>query len=100
MLEIPEAYTLAKELEKEFCLQTVTFALAAHDSHGFAFYSHEAKEYPLLLEGKTLESVQAFAGQVALMFDTVRLVFSDGINMRLQKHSDALPKKVSVLSPL
>lgn len=93
MLELPESTTIARQMHDTLHGRTVVSVEAAHDSHGFAFYSHDADEYPRLLVGKTLDSARGIGGIVDATFGDVHLAFNDGTNVRYLEAGKPLPKK-------
>jgi formamidopyrimidine-DNA glycosylase len=93
MLEIPEAATISRQITETFKGFTVIAVEAAHTPHGFAFYNHSPQEYSELLEGKTLEGACATGGQVDIGIGDMHLVFNDGVNARLHKAGELMPKR-------
>ena len=93
MIELPESTTLSRQITETLSGRTVTFVEAAHDAHGFAFYSHDAEAYPALLVGKTLEACQPTGGIVDATIDDMHLALSDGVNVRYIEAGGKLPKK-------
>lgn len=93
MLELPESTTVSRQIAETLGGRTVTFAEAAHTPHGFAFYSHDADEYPRLLVGKTLDACDAFGGIVDTTVGDMHLAFNDGTNIRHVDKDGRLPKK-------
>lgn len=93
MLELPESTTIARQIAETFVGKKVTSVEAAHTSHGFAFYNHDANDYPDLLVGKTLTTCSPVGGIVDLTLDDTHLAFNDGVNIRLFDSGEKLPKK-------
>lgn len=93
MLELPESATVSRQIAETLSGRSVAFVEAAHSPHGFAFYSHEADDYPNLLAGKTLDRCEAAGGIVDATIGDVHLAFNDGTNVRFVEPGGALPKK-------
>lgn len=93
MIELPEAITLAAEMQAAFGGKKLTHIEAGHSPHGFAFYCGDPKDYPALLEGKTLDRVVANGGQVEMQLGDARLYFNDGVNIRYLEPGAPEPKK-------
>ncbi len=83
MIELPESQTLARQLEKEFAGKRITAVEAGHSPHGFAFYFGDPAGYGELLDGRVIDGVHAIGGQVEMVIGQMRLVFGDGVNIRL-----------------
>jgi len=62
MVEWPEAYVLAKQINEVAAGRTIVEAEANHSPHGFAFFNHPSELYPLLLEGKSIISANHGTG--------------------------------------
>ena len=57
MIEIPEAVTLANQINKTLKGKKITGIVAAEHPHKFAWYYNEPKDYEKILKNKTI-SVQ------------------------------------------
>jgi len=109
MIELPEAQTLARQLDEAFAGKTVTRVQALHTPHGFAFFRGDAQGYAPALEGRKVTGAQAHGGRPELFFDTpcgsgppkdseppqgvVQLCFNDGVNMRFLAPGAKRPAK-------
>jgi len=83
MIELPEAQTLARQLNEAYAGKTVVKVEALHTPHGFAFYRGDPQGYPAMLEGQKVSQAMAFGGRVDLRFENgIWLSFNDGVNMR------------------
>ena len=97
MIEIPEAITLAKQIAAEFAGKRAIRVVARQTPHGFAFYNHDPDAYPEMLEGKTLDAVNALGGNVELVLGDMHLVFGDGTTPRFLSPNDKDPEKHQLL---
>jgi Formamidopyrimidine-DNA glycosylase len=93
MIELPESQTLAKQLRETVCGKTIEKVVAASSPHGFAFYSNDPAEYPILMEGKTITDISASGGYVEILMGDLAFAFNDGVNIRLLKPETVPPKK-------
>lgn len=93
MIEIPESTTLARQLKQEINGKKITEVDAGHSPHGFAFYTGDPAEYGGLLCGRRVDDVRFFAGQVEIWAGEMRVLFFDGVNVRLVPKDGILPKK-------
>lgn len=101
MLEIPESQTLARQLGEQAVGKTIKKVEAAHSPHKFAFYLGDPKrDYPVLLEGKTIEKAVAFGGLVELWAGDSRLTFGDGVNLRWIAPGEKTPERHQLLLTL
>ena len=97
MLELPEAVTLASQIEKAFEGKVITRAVAGHTPHKFAFYEGDPVDYPGLLEGKTVGGSASFGGHAMMIAGDMRLGFSDGVNARFFAPGEERPNKHQLL---
>lgn len=93
MIELPEARTLSAQIAEVMSGKTIHSAVAGYSPHGFAFYTGEAEDYGPRLQGKTIQGVQAFAGQVQVDLGEEALLFNDGTNLRFLSPDAPEPKK-------
>ena len=97
MIEIPEASTLARQINDTLAGRTVQSVIAAASPHKFAWYHGDPAEYPARLHGSTLLSSEAYGGQVQITLSRASLVFSDGINLRFIAAGEPHPPKHQLL---
>lgn len=97
MIEIPEAFTLARQINETLAGRVVQSAIAAASPHKFAWYHGDPAEYPARLQGSTLLSSEAHGGQVQITLSRASLVFSDGVNLRFIASGEPCPSKHQLL---
>lgn len=101
MLEIPESHTIAQQLQATVVGRRIDDVIANHTPHGFAFYTPEPTDYPARIGGKTILAATAHGGLVELSLDDdMRLLFGDGVNLRLLTASQRTPAKHQLLLSL
>ncbi|MDL2273841.1 endonuclease VIII [Oscillospiraceae bacterium OttesenSCG-928-G22] len=93
MIELPEAHTLAKQLEDAYQGKTVDYVEAGKIPHGFAFFYGDPALYPDMLVGRTIERAYPCGGQVEMAAGDIRLSFNDGVNIRYLAPGTAEPKR-------
>lgn len=93
MLEIPESAVVARQAHETLLGKTITAVQVNASPHKFAFFFGDPDRYPALLIGATFTGGRAFGGQVELSAGDLRLVFSDGINLRCFSPQSAVPAK-------
>ncbi|MDK9711061.1 endonuclease VIII [Acidaminobacter sp.] len=97
MLEIPEAYVIAVQLENQVCGREVASVTMNSAPHKFAFYTDDPLKYRAILQGAKFETATAYGGMVELVAHDLKLVFSDGVNLRFHESSDPRPQKHQLL---
>lgn len=97
MLEIPESYFVAKELSQRIKGKVIKNVYANSSPHSFAWYFGDPNDYAALLIGKTIGNTDAYAGQVEIKVQEERILFGDGINIRLFTPDEKLPAKHQLL---
>lgn len=97
MIELPESHTLSKQLDQQLKGLEICGVIAGHSPHGFAFYSGDPQDYEELLNGKRISSTRALGGMVEISAANMRILFADGVNLRLLEQAAPLPKKHQLL---
>ena len=93
MIEIPEAVTLATQLNSTVKEKSVTEVIAAFSPHKFAWYQGDPAAYPNLLKGKTIMNSRAVGGMVEISVEDVKIVLSEGARPAFHTPEEKLPKK-------
>ncbi len=84
MIEIPEALTLARELNSAVCGKTVSTVCPPTKVHKFCWFNGEPSLYGERLSGKTVNSAEGFGIYVEISFsDGLYLCINDGVNIRI-----------------
>lgn len=97
MIELPESYTIAKQLQHELVPKTVASVATNQSPHKFAFFSDNVAEFPDLLVGRTVTKVDSLAGYIRIQFDQLFLVLSEGLQIRYFETGAVLPQKHQLL---
>ncbi|MCL2047012.1 MAG: endonuclease VIII, partial [Oscillospiraceae bacterium] len=82
MIELPEAYTLAKQLGEAFIGKTIISAEANTSPHGFAWYSGDPELYNEKLAGKKVSATAAYGGRPEMLADGMIISLFDGVRSR------------------
>lgn len=93
MLELPESKNIAIQLNEVIRGKVIQNVHANASEHKFAFYNGDPADYPKLLAGKNVGESTAVAGQVEIRAEDARLLFSDGVNIRIFAAGEKLPLK-------
>ena len=98
MLEIPESFNLAKQLNQTVKDKVIKNVIAAQSPHKFAFYFNDNPNgYNALLSGKKIEHAVPVAGQVEITAENTRIIFTDGVNARYLAPNKKIPEKHQLL---
>lgn len=93
MLELPEAKVISGQLSEIIVGKTIRMVEANQSSHKFAFFSGDPAAYHGLLAGKQVTAAEPLAGQIEISAGKMRLVFSDGVNLRYFAAGEKGPDK-------
>lgn len=97
MIELPEANTLAQQINHSLVGKTVRSTIAAQSPHKFAWYNGDPAEYATMLEGNTLLSARGLGMFVEITFFNSFLLFNDGVNLRFHPIAGPIPAKHQLL---
>ena len=97
MLEIPESCVISGQIDKALKGRTITGAVANQSPHGFAWYHGSPDDYPALLTGRTITGARPIAGLITVQTDGAKMLFNDGVNLRLLAHGKKRPAKHQLL---
>ncbi|MEQ8236336.1 MAG: zinc finger domain-containing protein [Syntrophomonadaceae bacterium] len=97
MIEIPEATVLARQIGETLSGKEIAGVEAAKSPHKFTWYYGDPQDYHDLLMGKRLQGASAYGGQVEIQADSVRILFSDGVNLRYHTKGGKRPDKHQLL---
>lgn len=97
MIELPEAIVLSRQITSALKGKVITDVIANYSPHKFAFFHHDAEGYSDLLAGKRIDRAEPNGGQVEIFAEDVRLVMSDGVNLRYIEPEGKLPPKHQLL---
>ena len=97
MIEIPEAFVLASQIDENLSGRTVVGVEVPENPDKFSFYLGDPHEYKRRLTGSIFSSAGAIGGMVEISADRRRLVFSDGAAPRFYSQ-DEKPKAKSQLT--
>ena len=97
MIELPEALTLAKQINERLAGKVVRSTKAAHSPHKFAWYHGDPAEYPAKLNGNQVLSARGVGMFVEITLSDSMLLFSDGVNLRIHPNAGPTPTKHQLL---
>jgi formamidopyrimidine-DNA glycosylase len=97
MIELPEAHTLAKQLNQAYIGKTIVSVAANTSPHGFAWYSGDPALYNEMLAGRKISSTAAYAGRPEMHADGMIVSFFDGVRARYLGADEKRPDKHQLL---
>ena len=100
MLELPEAITISRQLNKNVCGKRIISVTAAHSPHKFAFYYGDPIKYNDLLVNKVIGRAEAFGGMVEIRAEDAVILLGDGAGMRFHQKDEKRPEKHQLLIEL
>jgi formamidopyrimidine-DNA glycosylase len=100
MIELPEAATLARQLNESIKGHRIKGILVGFSPHKFAWFYKDPKEYAKRLEGKEIGGAASFGGLMEIKTGDACLLFGDGVNIRLHGADEKRPQKHQLLLEL
>lgn len=97
MIEIPEAITLAHQINEILVGKTIEGVIANQSPHKFAWFFGDPSEYNSKLKGKTIDKALAYGSYVEIIVKDTKLLLAEGINLRYLNKDEKLPKKHQLL---
>lgn len=97
MIEIPEAISLAEQLNQTVKSKRITRVIAAHSPHKFAWYQGDPQRYPELLVGQTVEGAEGFGSTVQFKAGDAYVAVSEGAIWHYHIGSADIPAKHQLL---
>jgi formamidopyrimidine-DNA glycosylase len=97
MIELPEAVTLATQLDKTVKGRRVATVVANHSPHKWAWFHGDPQTYDKRLSGRCVTGATAHGGMVQLDFGLHLLVYAEGVSVRFHQDDSKLPKKHQLL---
>lgn len=93
MLEIPESYTIAKQLNETITGKRISYVKANQSPHSFAWYFGNPEEYDELLSGKIIGATYQRGGMVEIEASDCRILVGDGASLKYYDNLEKAPKK-------
>ena len=98
MIEMPEAATLARQMNETLKDKTITRFARGSQTHKFLWLNRPDEEYQSLLAGKTITGADSFGRSIYLRLGEVMLWWGDtGGKILYHEPGAALPKKYHLL---
>lgn len=99
MIELPEAHTIAQQMNQELGGKRIASGLRGNSPHRFAFYSGTPEEYQAILKGKLVGEVTGHGSAILANLDPdyVLVLGGGGERILLHQSEETLPKKHQLL---
>ncbi len=97
MIELPEAVTLAGQIEEHLIGKRIGTVTVLQSPHKFAWFHGDPREYPRRLRGKRITGAEYHGGMVQIRLGETSLLFHDGPNLRYGIEPSLIPKKHQLL---
>ncbi len=89
MIELPEAITIADQINATVAGKTLAGGLRGNAPHKFAFYNREPEEYAFILTGRTLGQAAAYGNTIRIPVEPGYLLVLGEGGERIVYHPDA-----------
>lgn len=93
MLELPESYTIANQIQKVLTGKVISSIEVLHTPHSFAFFHGDIKNYGNLLEGQTVVGATYHGGMIEMDTEDCMVVFADGAYPKYFEEKKKYPQK-------
>lgn len=92
MLELPESYTIAKQIRQALRGKVISSVEILHTPHRFAFFHGETDQFSAYLEGQMITDAAYHGGMVEIDTEDCMIVFADGAYPRYYEDKKKFPK--------
>ncbi|MDE6052964.1 MAG: endonuclease VIII, partial [Lachnospiraceae bacterium] len=93
MLELPESYTIAKQIREHLTGKIISYIEVLQTPHKFAFFSGDRDKYEEYLEGQTITGAVFQGGMVQIDTEDCMIVLNDGAYPKYCEDKKKFPKK-------
>ena len=92
-MELPESRNLAAQINAALKSRKISEVVANKSPHKFAWFSGDPAGYKELLTEKRISFAASYGGMVEIQTEDIRLIFSDGTNIRFLAPEEKIPDK-------
>ena len=92
MLELPESYTIAKQINEHLQGKIISYVELLHTPHKFAWINSEQGSVEEHLEGQTVEGAAFHGGMLEITTEDSMLLLSDGAYPKYYENKKKFPK--------
>ncbi|SCY60833.1 endonuclease VIII [Alkaliphilus peptidifermentans] len=97
MLELPEAVTIANQINDIIVGKKISSTIADKHPHKFAFYHGNPHDYHSLFAGKIVDGAKSYGGLVEIRVEKAVLLIGDGVGLRFHHEGAVRPVKHQLL---
>ncbi len=97
MIELPEAFVLAKQLNETIHGKTIEHVIANQSPHKFAWYHKDPQGYHNLLYGKKIGRAKSIGGLIEIEAEDIRILLGDGVKIKFHEKAEKRPQKHQLL---
>ncbi len=97
MIEFPEAFVLAEQLNDTIYGKRITNVVTGYSPHKFAWFYGDPENYHNLLTDKTIGKATGYGGLVEIKAEEMVILFGDGVGLRFQSENEKYPAKHQLL---
>jgi formamidopyrimidine-DNA glycosylase len=97
MIELPEAITIAGQINDTINGKKIVSVTAQHSPHKLAWYYGEPSKYSALLVGKTIGKASACGGMVEIKAGNANILLGEGVGIRFHRKDEPRPLKHQLL---
>ncbi|WHH60802.1 endonuclease VIII [Petroclostridium sp. X23] len=93
MIELPEADSIARQINETLIGKKIMNVVAAQHPHRFAWYYGDPQCYHDLLYDKVIDQAVSYGGLVEIIADDACVLLGEGIHLRYYHEGEKLPVK-------
>lgn len=93
MLELPESYTISKQIERHLTGKIISYIEVLQTPHKFAFFHGERNKFEEYLEGQKIVDATWHGGMIQIDTEDSMIVFADGAYPKYYEEKKKFPKK-------
>jgi len=97
MIELPEAVTIAGQLNDTILGKSIASVMAIHTPHKLAWYYGEPSAYSDLLIGRTVGKASPLGSMVEIKVENASILFGEGVGVRFHDKDTPRPDKHQLL---
>jgi formamidopyrimidine-DNA glycosylase len=97
MMELPEALTIAGQINKTISGKRISGITVSHTPHKLAWYYGDRQKYRELLVGKTIGGAEAHGGLVEIAAGNANILFGEGVGIRFHGPHEPRPARHQLL---
>jgi formamidopyrimidine-DNA glycosylase len=93
MIELPEASSIARQLNETIIGKKIINVVAAQHPHKFAWYYGDPQDYHDLLYDKVIDKAVRHGSFIKITADNARVLLAEGVNITYFQEGEKLPAK-------